>query len=76
MELVVREWYSARLSKRGIAVGWGRDKNGRFFAEYARDAEAAWMAAQAAVTYNAQVKRQAERSEDCRLETRVGRQKP
>lgn len=33
------------------AIGWGRDKHGRFLAEFARNAEAAWVAAmQYAVT--------------------------
>jgi hypothetical protein len=39
-----REWWTARLGQG--AVGWGRDKAGRFLAEFARNAEAAWRAAQ------------------------------
>lgn len=39
-----REWWTARLG--AGAVGWGRDKNGNFLAQFAREVEAAWAAAQ------------------------------
>jgi len=45
----VREFYQARLQVRGVSVGWGRDKRGAFFSEFARDAQAAWEAAQSEV---------------------------
>lgn len=45
VQTVIREFYTARLAPRGIAIGWGRDKHGRFLSEYARDAQAAWQAA-------------------------------
>lgn len=41
----VREFWTALLAPRGITIGWGRDKQGRFLAQAARDAEAAWAAA-------------------------------
>jgi hypothetical protein len=42
----VREFYTDRLASRGITAGWGRGKDGQFLSEYARDAHAAWIAAQ------------------------------
>jgi len=38
-----REFWTNRLG--ASSVGWGRDKNGNFHAEFARNAEAAWIAA-------------------------------
>jgi hypothetical protein len=38
-----RQFWTGRLG--AASVGWGRDKDGRFLAAFARDAEAAWMAA-------------------------------
>ena len=40
-----REFWTVCLG--ASSVGWGRDKNGKFHAEFARHAEAAWIAAQA-----------------------------
>jgi hypothetical protein len=39
-------FYTMRLGLRGVTVAWGRDKRGAYLAEYARDAWAAWQAAQ------------------------------
>ncbi len=44
-QTAVREFWTAWLAPRGVTVGWGRDRRGHFFAEFARDAEAAWIAA-------------------------------
>ncbi len=41
-------FYNARLNPRGVTVGWGRDKDGNYLAEYARDAWAAWNMTQLA----------------------------
>lgn len=41
IQKAVREFYTSR----GICVGWGRDKQGKFLAQYARDAEEAWRQA-------------------------------
>ncbi len=43
----VREWWTSRLAERGVGVGWGRDKHGKFLSEFAKDAEAAWKVAKA-----------------------------
>lgn len=45
VQRAVREFYSERMAQRGQTIAWGRDKQGRFLAEFARDAEAAWQAA-------------------------------
>jgi hypothetical protein len=37
-----REFYASR----GVEVGWGRDKDGRYFAPFASNAWAAWQEAQ------------------------------
>jgi hypothetical protein len=39
-------FYQALHEGRGVTVGWGRDKEGKYFSQYARDAWAAWQAAQ------------------------------
>jgi len=44
-QTAVREFWAAWLASRGVTVGWGRDQYGHFFTEFARDAEAAWIAA-------------------------------
>ena len=38
-------FYCARLAAQSITCGWGRDKQGNYFAAYARDAWAAWQSA-------------------------------
>jgi hypothetical protein len=38
-----REWWQKRMISG--SVGWGRDRHGKFFAQFARDAQAAWEAA-------------------------------
>jgi hypothetical protein len=45
VQQAVREFYTARWQSTGKECGWGRDKHGQFFSEFARDAEAAWTAA-------------------------------
>lgn len=39
-------WWHARLTTRAAKCGFGRDKYGNYQAEFARDAYAAWLAAQ------------------------------
>jgi hypothetical protein len=39
-------WYRTQLATRAAAVGFGRDRDGNYFADYARDAWAAWQEAQ------------------------------
>jgi hypothetical protein len=41
-------WYRTRLATRAAAVGFGRDRDGNYFADYARDAWAAWQEARKA----------------------------
>ena len=43
-QTAVREFWTSLLAPRGVTIGWGRDPHGHFFAEFARDAEAAWIA--------------------------------
>lgn len=45
IQTAVREFWIAQLASRGVTIGWGRDQHGHFFTEFARDAEAAWIAA-------------------------------
>jgi len=40
-------WWKARLDAQGATCGFGRDEHGNYFAAFARDAWAAWLAAQA-----------------------------
>jgi hypothetical protein len=47
VQRAVREFYIARWNGTGKSCGWDRDKHGKFRAEFARDAEAAWHAAMA-----------------------------
>jgi len=42
----MESFYRSLLTPRGTVVGWGRDRRGIYHAEYARDAWAAWQAAQ------------------------------
>lgn len=44
-----REWWQTLHREQGVTVGWGRDKRGAFLSQFARDAEAAWTAAQGKV---------------------------
>jgi hypothetical protein len=41
----MQAFLNARLNVRGVTVGWGRDKHGKYLVEFARDAWAAWTAA-------------------------------
>lgn len=43
IQRATREHWSKALGHQ--SVGWGRDKHGRFLAEFARQAESAWIAA-------------------------------
>jgi hypothetical protein len=47
VQIAVEAFYTNLLKPQGVTVGWGRDKHGKFLASYARDAQAAWEAAQA-----------------------------
>jgi hypothetical protein len=47
VQIAVETFYTNLLKPQGVTVGWGRDKHGKFLASYARDAQAAWEAAQA-----------------------------
>jgi len=47
VQQAVREFYTKHWAGAGRGCGWGRDKHGKFLSEFARDAEAAWIAAQA-----------------------------
>lgn len=42
----MREWYTTYFAKRGEQLAWGRGKDGQYLSQFARDAEAAWQAAQ------------------------------
>jgi len=52
VQRAVREHWQAALG--ATTVGWGRDKHGKFLSEFARQCEAAWIAA-AEHANNAQV---------------------
>jgi hypothetical protein len=45
MQEKMEAFYTERLALRGVTVGWGRDKTGEYYSQYARDAWAAWQAA-------------------------------
>jgi hypothetical protein len=47
VQIAVEAFYTNLLKPQGVTVGWGRDKHGKFLASYARNAQAAWEAAQA-----------------------------
>ena len=45
-QLRMEAFYAARLAPQGVTVGWGTDKHSQYLSSYARDAWAAWQAAQ------------------------------
>lgn len=45
-QLRMEAFYMARLAPQGVTIGWGLDKNSEYLSIYARDAWAAWQAAQ------------------------------
>lgn len=45
-QLIMEAFYIARLALQGMTVGWGRAKDGSYLSQYAKDARAAWQAAQ------------------------------
>jgi len=48
-QLRMEAFYTAVLADQGRTVGWGFDKHSQYLASYAKDAWAAWQAAQASL---------------------------